>query len=550
MEKISSMGYCFGEVPSFFLFNFSTPPKLFLYSYVPTLFLLVTFLFLFFSFNKEKRNFSLVPFLVFSIFWMLNETVQWLSSYNYIIWVSWHLTEFFQTLVIASGSIFVIEYLNGKNESAVISKYWPLYIPSLVIAVLAVSTNYVVDGYNFAVCEGVNGIVWPAVYIFSLLLFVYHVYKIVVEWFEKHSFSSNLNFLLCYALFTLAYSIPLFLGDLNSFYDVNIFTPIGYVVLTLFLFYAWISGDFLNKKISPVIVFILVLVTLLLGLLVLGDLNILRIIIILTLPPVYVMGRYLVKTENIIKNKNEQLIQLDQQKNEFLSFATHQLKSPLTAMKWGMETLKDMDAVTSEDEVAQRKSIVSKLYDTTNDLIRTVTDLLDISKIEQGGLVLKIENFDWVAFTKRISEEFRMAAQLKGLVLRVDMPDEVITVSGDQTKLRQVVVNIVDNAIKYTPTGTVSVSVIRDGGNVLVKVSDTGPGIEPEEIDKLFNKFSRGAAGKGSGNAGSGLGLYLVKKIMELHHGDVWAESAGIGTGSQFYIKLPILSEAADKIIQ
>lgn len=234
-----------------------------------------------------------------------------------------------------------------------------------------------------------------------------------------------------------------------------------------------------------------------------------------------------------------QLESLNQQKNEFLSFATHQLKSPLTAMKWGMETLKELG--NEPDDVEQSKVIIDKLSATTNDLIRTVGDLLDISKIEQGGLVIKKEKMEWMAFVKRIAEEFTAAAGKKGLTLNVNISaTETIEINADATKLRQVVVNIIDNAIKYTATGSVSVSVKKEGTFVITTVSDTGPGIAPEEIGKLFGKFSRGAAGKGSGSAGSGLGLYLVKNIVALHNGEVWAESDGIGQGSQFIIKLPL----------
>jgi signal transduction histidine kinase len=250
----------------------------------------------------------------------------------------------------------------------------------------------------------------------------------------------------------------------------------------------------------------------------------------------------------VFNDRLKVLKKVDQQKNEFLSFATHQLKSPLTAMKWGMETLKDMNF--APEEVEQRKVIVNKLYDTTNDLIRTVGDLLDISKIEQGGLVLKKEPFDWFEYTQKIAEEFRIPANVKGLDLIVEIPSTPVIINGDQTKLRQVLVNIIDNAIKYTPTGTVTVTAILEGDFVTIRVSDTGPGIEAEELTKLFNKFARGMAGKSSGNAGSGLGLFLVKKIMELHNGDVWAESEGAGSGSCFCVKLPVLSEVSDKISQ
>ncbi len=228
---------------------------------------------------------------------------------------------------------------------------------------------------------------------------------------------------------------------------------------------------------------------------------------------------------------NKNLTALDATKNEFLSFATHQLRSPLTSVKWGLGALKE-----KYDE-----STVDKLLTTTDDLISTVNDLLDISKIEQGGLVMKMEEFDLHDFVGRVVEEFRMTAEKKGL--RLAYTGEIVPsfVMADQTKLRQVFVNLIDNAIKYTQKGDIKVVFRRIGKTAEVSVWDTGPGIAPEELKDLFDKFLRGAAGKAS-QGGSGLGLYLAKKIIENHHGRLSALSEGLGKGSVFTVTLPLKS--------
>ncbi len=235
------------------------------------------------------------------------------------------------------------------------------------------------------------------------------------------------------------------------------------------------------------------------------------------------------KLKDKVETSNKRLTILDAKKDEFLSFATHQLRSPLTSIKWGLDSIKNKyDTET-----------VMHLERTTDDLIGTVNDLLDISKIEQGGMVIKKEEFELLDFVGRIVEEFRMSAEKKGLKLSFDFENKPCLIDADQNKLRQVFVNLVDNAIKYTKTGSIVVSLKQSNHKVTIEVKDTGPGMAKEELADVFYKFIRGAAGKAS-QSGSGLGLYLAKKIVETHGGTIGAFSEGEGKGSAFRVELPI----------
>ncbi len=234
-----------------------------------------------------------------------------------------------------------------------------------------------------------------------------------------------------------------------------------------------------------------------------------------------------------LKIANKKLNELSAQKNEFLSFATHQLRSPLTSIKWGLNSIKE----------EYKEETVNHLILTVDDLISTVNDLLDISKIEQGGMVMKFEEFDLHDFIGRIVEEFRLTAENKGLKISFESENIPCFVFGDQNKIRQVFVNIIDNSIKYTQSGSIDVSFKKLGEMAKVSVSDTGPGISKEELENLFQKFLRGKAGKES-LGGSGLGLYLAKKIIENHNGTIEAFSKGLGKGSEFVVMVPVKRNA------
>ncbi len=232
-----------------------------------------------------------------------------------------------------------------------------------------------------------------------------------------------------------------------------------------------------------------------------------------------------------LSKMNQSLVTNDANKNEFLSFAAHQLRSPLTSIKWGIESLKEKFS----------KETADKLLVTTDDLIGAVNDLLDISKIEQGGMSMAKSEFDLHDFVGRIVEEFRMPAEQKGLRLAFTGDIVPCFVTADPTKLRQVFVNLIDNAIKYTKHGDIKVVFRRIQKVAEVSIWDTGPGISAEELNGLFDKFLRGAAGKAS-EGGSGLGLYLAKRIVEAHHGQIRATSPGLGKGSVFTVALPLKS--------
>lgn len=230
----------------------------------------------------------------------------------------------------------------------------------------------------------------------------------------------------------------------------------------------------------------------------------------------------------------ERLRNVNCEKDEFLSFATHQLRSPLTAFKWGLDTIQD--ALKDKPNTAD---VVKKLREISDEMIETVNDLLDISKIEQGGLVMTYEPVDLVEMLDRLSEELRINAQMKHLTIlfTTELPLAIIT--GDKTKLRQVFTNIIDNAVKYTQAGSITVKLdYNKEKNVFeISVTDTGPGISEEELDNLFEKFARGKAGKSV--KGSGLGLYLGKRITELHRGTITVTSPGLGKGTTFTVSLP-----------
>lgn len=237
-----------------------------------------------------------------------------------------------------------------------------------------------------------------------------------------------------------------------------------------------------------------------------------------------------------LQEVNEKLKELDKLKTEFLALASHQLRSPLTAIKGYTSMLLDGDFGHIEDK---QKEAVNRVFESSVHLTKVVEDLLNVSKIESGGMQYQKAPFDMEKAAGDLARDLSISAQKKGLTLGFFTDKKgPYTVNGDMEKIRQVILNIIDNSIKYTQKGGISVQLAKNVAEkmIVLSITDTGMGISPEEKEKLFGKFARGEGGK-TNTGGSGLGLYLAKTIIEAHGGHIMIDSPGVGKGSTFTIE-------------
>jgi two-component system phosphate regulon sensor histidine kinase PhoR len=232
---------------------------------------------------------------------------------------------------------------------------------------------------------------------------------------------------------------------------------------------------------------------------------------------------------------------LERIRSEFVANVSHELRTPLTSLAGFVETLEDGAA----DDPATRHRFLSIISTETARLGRLVEDLLDLSRLESGHLELRAAPVDLRGVVERTLAFYQPTAEAKQVALRSDLPADLPPVPGDDDLLEQVVRNLVDNAVKYTPQGgRVSVSAepvdYQDGRReVVLRVSDTGPGIPPEHLHRLFERFYRVDRARSRALGGTGLGLAIVKHVVERHGGRVWVDSDP-GRGATFSVALPL----------
>jgi signal transduction histidine kinase len=232
--------------------------------------------------------------------------------------------------------------------------------------------------------------------------------------------------------------------------------------------------------------------------------------------------------------------QLDRMKDEFVGTVSHELRTPLTAIKGFIELVLDGDAGPVADTQREFLEVAARNADRLGSVIN---DILDVSRIESQGLEIRLDPTDLGAVLEDVASTFRLMAHNKGLTLRHEVAD-LPKVLGDASRLVQVFSNLLSNAIKYTPGGEVGIRATAAGDRVEVVVHDAGIGLTEEEQGQLFTKFFRGRNPVVTDSGGTGLGLVIVKGILDKHQGTIHVESRA-GEGTRFRVTLPIAAPAS-----
>jgi signal transduction histidine kinase len=232
----------------------------------------------------------------------------------------------------------------------------------------------------------------------------------------------------------------------------------------------------------------------------------------------------------------------DRRKNDFLAMLAHELRNPLAPIRSAVYILRKIGSTEPQARWAQ--DVIERQL---NQMVRLVDDLLDVSRITRGKIVLQIGRVDLAAVVDSAVETARPLIEAAGHQLTVNLPAEPVVVQGDLTRLAQVLGNLLNNSAKYTEKGgRISITVRRQGAQAVVQVCDSGIGIPPDMLPHVFEMFAQVDRSVGRSQGGLGIGLTLVKSLVEMHGGTITAASAGPGQGSEFTVSLPLAPATAD----
>jgi signal transduction histidine kinase/ActR/RegA family two-component response regulator len=236
--------------------------------------------------------------------------------------------------------------------------------------------------------------------------------------------------------------------------------------------------------------------------------------------------------------------ELDRRKDEFLAILAHELRNPLAPLSNSLEVLRL--AESGSELMEQTRGVMERQV---RQMVRLVDDLMDVSRITRGKIELRRERTELAAVLECAVETARPVIEASGHELTMTLPPEPVSLDADLNRLAQVFANLLNNAAKYTePAGQIRLTAETQGSEVVVKVRDTGIGISGEMLPRVFDIFTQGDRSLERAQGGLGIGLSLVRGLVELHGGSVAAHSAGLGQGSEFTVRLPVLVPAAREI--
>jgi PAS domain S-box-containing protein len=251
------------------------------------------------------------------------------------------------------------------------------------------------------------------------------------------------------------------------------------------------------------------------------------------------VGAFLDITE--LKKAEQALLEADRRKDEFLATLAHELRNPLAPLRTGLQVMR-----LARGDRATVEQVQGMMERQLAQMVRLIDDLLDVSRITRGKLEIRKERVELAAVVSSAVETGRPLTEEMGQELTVTLPKQPILLEADLTRLAQVFANLLTNAAKYTDRGgRIWLTAERQGGEVVVTVKDTGIGISPEHLPRLFQMFSQVERSLERSQGGLGIGLTLVKRLVEMHGGKVEVRSEGPGKGAEFVVRLPVAAGAS-----
>lgn len=566
IEAVQTLGsqICAWDDAPWLLFSGNVFSNLIYYSHLLPAIIALLFGTLIYLSNRTKLINKVLFFIMVSFaLWSVVDLILWATERVDYVMFFWSLLAYIEPLIYI-GCYYLVFLFTKNRDISYKSKigFSLLFVPVIVLT----PTVHTLLGFDFTNCEreAIEGPLWQYIYVFEIFMILLTLHLgIRAIHNEKDRRIRNQNVLITtgVTLFLLTLSLGNIVGSFSFDWSIAQYGLFGMPIFIVFLSYLVIQYQRFNTKIFSTQILTGALSVLIASLLLIEDLSLIHIIVLFTFALSIIFGYFLnasiikeykqkkeieklvidlQNTNTNLDHANEKLKGLDKLKTEFLSLATHQLRSPLTVIKGYTSMLSE--GSFGKLNVKQGK-IVDRVYTSAQGLVGVVEDLLNVSKIEQGGMKYEMTATNLAPIVQTLYQEMKIAAQEKGLSLEIDIPsNEQFIVRADPVKIKQVFLNLLDNSIKYTKQGYVRMSLERHDDTVVFVVTDSGIGISPETRAKLFDKFSRGEGGK-MNTGGSGLGLYLAREISRAHHGNIVIESEGLGKGSTFKVLLPATAD-------
>ncbi len=488
--------------------------------------------------------------------WVYFDLILWASEKPDLIMFFWSALVYVELLIYATG-LYLVTYLVRDGKDLSLMQKLLLFIPFVPLFLFA-HTSHNLLGYDASNCDraAVEGPLWQYVYVVEALFILiasYILLRSATSRGRAKASSSSLFIGLAIVIFLSIFSLGNITILLSLEWQYEQYKLFGMPVLLAFVTYTMVKYGAFSSKMLLSQALVGGSAIMILSLLFVDSILDVRVIASTTFALVVLMGISLVKNvkreisqrekiEKLAKDleaANDRLQELDRQKTEFVSIASHQLRAPITAIKGYASLLTEGSYGPIPEKMT---SPIATIYESSRMMVNTIEDFLNVSRIELGHMQYAREDFNLMDLTRKVVDELTPNAKFKGLELSFNPSEVDAPVYADMNKIKQVITNFVDNAIKYTPKGSITVSLTTNkvSNKAIISIKDTGQGLSKETIGTLFDKFTRARNADKVNTTGTGLGLYVGRQLITGHNGRVWVESEGEGKGSTFFIELPL----------
>ncbi len=547
--------------PNFFFFSSEAPPLLY-YSHIPTAIIALLIGAFVYLNNRGALAARLLLFISIAfLFWVLCDLVTWVSNDSDVIFFVWSFFGILYACISLFSVYFSYAFLDKCDVSwGVKALLGFLFLPIVLLA----PTAHNFASFSLHDCGIPNeGFYYTNYYyLVGFIAFFWILWKVLARIRQRNLLRDEKKQLVLFGFgiefFLLSFFVSGFLssflvdqGYINDF-GLEKYGLFGMPVFMGLLGYLMVRYHAFNVKILAVQALVIGLAILIGSQLFFIKSQINFVLTSMTFLLSILFGSMLIRSvKNEIRRKEElqivtdklaaanvELKRLDQSKTEFISIASHQLRTPLTAIKGFISLLLEGSYGAVPSPISD---VLDKIYTANERIVHLVEDLLNISRMESGRLKYEYAEVDVPEFLNELHDTFALVAKKKGLNLSFELPKKSLPLAWiDRQKAFEVVSNLVDNALKYTSAGSVRVRAEGVTDFIRISVTDTGVGIDADMMSVLFQKFSRGKESGKMHVSGTGLGLYVGKSMIEAQGGRIGVTSEGSGKGSTFFVELPV----------
>lgn len=540
---------CYSEAPRLLIFSEDIPRLLFYSHFTAIISALAVGAYV--CIKNRKSITAKLLMLLFSLFslWAFVDVILWATNSPSVVIFWWSIQILVEPIVYAVAFYLFYSFVKGHLPSFRRN----ILAGGLLIPLAAlIPTQLTLQGVFLESCDALEG---PLALYYTYFLEVFFIFALLFVSFKGVRRAASraeqmkiIYFAVGIIIFLLAFTSGNIIGSITENWDIAQYGLFGMPIFIAFLGYLIVRFKAFSIKVFATKALVWALWIMIGSILFVAQTGTTKIVtgiteviaVIFGIMLIRSVGREVAQREQLerltkeLAEKNAKLEELDKVKSQFLSFASHDLKSPMNIIKQFASLILDKTYATPE----KITETVAKIKLNAERGIGLVEDFLDFRKIEEGKMEYAFERKNLVALVRDLTEDFKvMAREQKNINVTFVSKQQEIPVLVDVTRFNQVIQNLLSNSLKYTEKGSIDVVITEEQHTALITVHDTGLGIKPEVLATLFEQFHRdpGVAKKING---TGLGLYIAKQIVLGHGGEIWAHSDGLGLGSTFSVRV------------